>query len=389
MTMRVLWIDDKYHKDHPLLESAYNYGIDILGYTNVKGGMDYLESNPDDVDALILDAMTYENETDTIPSMKGLYTAYKRVTRFNAKNPIPCFIYSGQKGVVDGEVDHLDFPTFNKKNSIELLFKAIKKAVENQPENKIRIKHQQVFNVLNPKYLGRKTERYILDCLLQIEELTFGLNQDNEDFLNRLRKTLEALFKCLNKRKILPDAFVKKDRVSLAYSNKFMSGESIEVDGVLYSLAEDAVFPPAIANSISTIIHRTNFASHHNEPDFDEADARINEAELKEYKISPYLLHSLTFQVMDILCWIKHYIDRYSTAEANESLVSTRPATPQPQIIGPLEQKKGTYHVKNCWIPPKFIKEHELKLEQEVTILKYSDNTNDNGFRYFCHILKK
>ncbi len=387
--MRVLWIDDKYHDEHPLLDSAYVNGIEITGYTNVKGGMDYLENNPDQVDALILDAVTYENETDTVPSMKGLYTAYKRVTRFSAKNPIPCFIYSGQKGIIEGEVDHLDIPTFDKKNPPELLFEAIEKAVNNQPENRIRIRYQPAFNVLNQKYLGRKSERYLLDCLLQIEELTFGLNQENEDYLNRLRKTLEALFKCLNNRKVLPDAFVKNDRVSLAYSNKFMSGELIEIDGTVYILKKEAHFPLAIANSINYIIQRTNFGSHHNEPHFDVEEAQRNEAALKEYNISPYLLHSLTFMVMDVLCWCEHYIDRYPDTETNKSLTKSEPVKSLPHIVGPLEQKERTFYVQDCWILPKVITEHELKLGQVITVVKYTENTNKNGFKYFCRILQK
>jgi hypothetical protein len=383
--IKVLWIDDEYTEEDVFIGDALEEDIKIIGSNNSDEGLEKLEANLDFFDAIILDAYTYKRKGDTVPALEGFYDAQNRIFRLSAKKQIPCFIYSGNTAIKQQDPRNLAFPKFDKGDRSEKLFKAIKEAVANQPENQLRSKHEQVFSLFTPEYLGKKAERYLIDCLLQLDQLTVGLNKVNEDYFNRLRKIVEALFHSLYRRRLLPKPILKGSHLHLYEASKFMIGEGFEDNNIMYSLAEEARFPKAIANSVFYLIHRTNFGSHFNDFDSSGENETDNEAELREYEISPYLLHSLTYQMMDVLNWYKYYADRYQIPEENSKLIQAKETDGTfPPITGRLQHDGTFYHVKDCTIYNPIVKAQEWKIGDYITLTHYKPSNKDNGYRYFC-----
>ena len=61
---QVLWIDDDAEKQDGFLDSAYLEGLDINYYKTSKEGMEELTSKIEQYDAVILDAMVYNESED-------------------------------------------------------------------------------------------------------------------------------------------------------------------------------------------------------------------------------------------------------------------------------------------------------------------------------------
>lgn len=396
--IKVLWIDDEYTPNDTLIAVGLEEGIKIEGFDNTDEGLAKLEEDLNYFDAVILDAYTNKRKSDPVPALEGFYEAQKRIFQLSVKRQIPCFIYTGNAVIKKQDPQNLPFPKFVKGVRPEEFCKAIKEAVANQPSDQLRSKHKKVFSLFTPAYLGEKPERYLLDCLLQLDDISVGRNIENEDYLNRLRKIVEALFHTLYKKSLLPEPLVKGSLLQLNEACKFMSGEKYDDGNFSYSLAEEARFPKVINNSIFYLIHRTNFGSHYNEIFQSAGIENRNIGVLQGYDISPYLLHSLTYQLMDVLFWFKAYIDHYSNIEVNKQLITKAPLSqelmPKPRqalpiIVGPLEHNGKYFHVQNCSILPTIVKDQGWKKGDIIEIDNYKESTQDSGFLYFCGSYRK
>lgn len=392
--IRALWIDDEYTAEDVFIAEGAEEGIAIVGFNNSEDGLGKLEEDIFYFDAVILDAYTFKQRGDTVPDLEGLWDAYKRIVKISAKREIPCFIYSGKTNITKDKEDapYLNLPTFDKYEPTAKLFASIKEAVKIQPVTQLRSTYKTIFSLFSAEYLGSKAESYLLDCLLQMQDLSVGLNKENEEYLNRLRKTLEAIFKALHRKCLLPVQLVERNLIRMNDARKFMNGEYLEIAGDLVGLVEDAHFPKSINYSVTNLLHRTNFASHYNEPGFVLADAERNEAELREYNVSPYLLHSLTYQLMDVLYWFKQYLDRYPNEEENKKLLKVRKQTTPgelPPITGHLKSDGTYFYINNCTILPKVVESEGWTEGDEITLNYYKPSNKENGYKYFCPRFRK
>ena len=79
---QVLWIDDNAEQQDGFLDSAYLNGLDINYYKTSKQGMEELESKIEHYDAVILDAMVYNNSIDEKAGLTGLFNSIKKINSF-------------------------------------------------------------------------------------------------------------------------------------------------------------------------------------------------------------------------------------------------------------------------------------------------------------------
>ena len=75
---KVLWIDDNFDDQDAFLDKAFQNGLDINPFKTSQQGMEELVSNIEQYDAVILDAMVYDESEDENASLKGLFSSIKK-----------------------------------------------------------------------------------------------------------------------------------------------------------------------------------------------------------------------------------------------------------------------------------------------------------------------
>ncbi len=136
-----------------------------------------------------------------------------------------------------------------------------------------------------------------------------------------------------------------------------------------------------------SIICITGAASHTDDP-----VTRTNRASFTEYRKyidTPYLLYSLTFQLLDILIWFKKYADENPDIHKNKALWKrTRLATEAGWIRGEIiriaDNGYGTFQPidgsKKISILPNMVIEFKLQPNQSIEITTKLDSTGKRTF---------
>ncbi|WP_157487228.1 hypothetical protein, partial [Gelidibacter algens] len=218
----VLWIDDDAEKQDAFLESAYLEGLNINYYKTSKLGMEELTSKIEHYDAVILDAMVYNDSEDEKPGLMGLLRSIKKINSLADRKRIPYFIFSGyiDKDEHSSAREMLaDETIFIKSKDNQALFDAIKKAADQQADTQIRHKYQRVFDVCTEKYIGENAGEDLLTILMNID----NISADTQ--FNVLRKIVEDIFIAFNKFQLLPKDFITPS-VALNESSKFLAGKN-------------------------------------------------------------------------------------------------------------------------------------------------------------------
>ena len=96
---QVLWIDDDAEKQDGFLDSAYLNGLDINYYKTSKLGMEELVSKIEQYDAVILDAMVYNESEDEkaalTEELKKILEETSRVKQLERQSNEAQFIQDG------------------------------------------------------------------------------------------------------------------------------------------------------------------------------------------------------------------------------------------------------------------------------------------------------
>ena len=149
---QVLWIDDDAEKQDGFLDSAYLNGLDINYYKTSKLGMEELTSKIEQYDAIILDAMVYNESEDEKAALTGLFNSIKKINSLSERKKTPYFIYSGyidQDAHASAREMLADETIFIKSKDNKALFKAVKEAADKQIDTQISHRYQRVFEVFS------------------------------------------------------------------------------------------------------------------------------------------------------------------------------------------------------------------------------------------------
>lgn len=302
----ILWIDDEHNhlEMEPFIIQAEQQDIIIDGYSSFKEGFDALESNLSFYDAILLDALFYEDEESETVNPMALGSAIKRIYELRTKKIIPYFVLSGQADFTDVTnpiIEAFNLRCFNKKNSddVKELLINIKKEADVQIESQIKHENQVLFDVL------KEYPDIARDTFMSIFKGLKGLNNQFDDqlYFTQLRIILEALFRKANANGLLHDKCVQVNgsQVNLTESCFFLSGfdtKHLEVNCLITH------FPKVIATNVKNLIYITGAASHTTEVDVTRnIDVQAYRKEIN----TPYLLYSLALQLMDVLIWFNRY----------------------------------------------------------------------------------
>jgi hypothetical protein len=370
MMYKVLWFDDEHSTLENIKDEALVNDIELLGFSNADDGIEVLEKRIEFFDAVIIDGKFFDKRGHTGDNVSD--SAFVRVARkldalINRK-AIPWFILSGQvsftKEVNPYASAYKENKVYDKNNDRDFLelWSDIKKEASNQKDTQLRHRYKNVFEVCTDQYIGRNAAKYILVILKEEGKIEEFLNDDL--YFNPLRKIMEDFFKGCIKFGLLPSEFVNGENVSLNEAGKFFLG--YQEKGFQIS---NPPFPnKIIADNINSILQVCQPASHRG-----SIDAFLIKVQV------PYLLLSITYQVLNVLSWFKVFVDESPNPNLNKQLWSNI------SIEGMLEFDGKNYYVGNCLLLKNRV-EGFFRRGDVLRIIKYTDNTNPTSkqYKYFA-----
>ena len=399
----VLWFDDDFHTLNDIDEKAMLADINLVGFSNAEGGLVELRSNLHKYDAVIVDGIFYLN-TDTSNNKvtdKAMAEVATQLAKLENQKKIPWFILSGQPGFTKDKNPFADHFKENKvydklsNDDLEQLWKDIKQEADNQIDTQIRHEYKEVFDVCTDKYVGIECQKPLMQILKSMKTSVEVF--DDELYFTQIRIVLEWMFRASNRLGLLHDACIPDGKVNLSDSSKFLSGADSKHFNVNCSVAH---FPKIIAGNVYSIINITGAASHTTEAD---TKNNINLSAYRKMINTPYLLYSLTFQLMDVLIWFKEYADQNSDVEQNKLLwrekdVSARPIVASNSesntsnseiIVGIIERdENGIFHCGEYILNYTYTQAN-FNLGDNIQIIEFQDNTSPKTKFYYPKFASK
>ena len=310
---QVIWIDDQWEELISFDTRAEQNNINLTPFKTSAEGMAELEKDTDKWDAVILDAKVYRNSTNETASLSGLFASISKLEQLSSKRIIPWFVLTGQPDLVSNETLQIQLEEKGKRifskygsDDVDILFKELKEQADCQLETQIRHEYSNVFDVCTQEYIGDQNSSRLLKILLSIKLL----DNQNPIHFNSIRKITEDIFDKLDKLGVLPREHEREGKV-----------EKMSFNGKGRFLTNSNKVPTYIQRSIQSIVSTTQDASH----------SRVNtQTELKTNNLqvdidvqsgrSPYLLFSTVYELLNLIYWLKGFVDENQDIEKNKAL---------------------------------------------------------------------
>jgi len=364
---KVLWIDDNFDDQDAFEDQAIQNGLDINPFKTSQQGMEELVSNIEQYDAVILDAMVYDESEDENASLKGLFSSIKKINSLSERKKIPYFIFSAY-------IDNDTYASAREMLSSErifiktkdnlALFNAIKNDADKQEITQLKHKYPVPFSLCEDDYLGAKEFKRVLQIVKDIEDPEKINNQ--QDSLSPLRKILESIFKKLNAIGLVPDE-IQNNPGAINGASIFLSGTH---NGYKYN---KELIHPVISESIRHLLSLTQDASH-NEGTKLKADSYLIDTS------NTFLYQSLCFSMLDVLEYLKTFIDDNSDKSINESKWEL--ITLHEGIIE--RDTNGNYYCDQYLLNSKYVSDN-FKIGEKIIITKEDENKNLKNKHLFSH----
>lgn len=188
----------------------------------------------------------------------------------------------------------------------------LKVIIENLPGYKVKLKFKDALNACEFAGLTDDSKNHINAILRNI----LGNSTIDPDYPKHLRACLESMFRSAHSLGLVHEKCIDdRDQVNLTACSKFLSGQRVELLGVQCATRHA---PDLVEQHIRHILNVTNAFSH-----VEGESTPQNKVQLNAYRTlinTPYLLYSLTFELLDVLIWYKAYAEAHSNAEENRQL---------------------------------------------------------------------
>ena len=395
-TYKVIWIDDEWDKMTQFKrECEVIHNIYLYPFKTQKAGMEALDENPSNWDAVVLDARMFDqSEVNESANLVGLRKAIKHIDQLPAGRRLPYFISTGQPDLMDNETFEQSFGKFYIKEKDDLqLIDDIKEAVEQSVRFQIRkmyCDHYERLLQLNPDVCD--------DILTILEAMHFPDSHPDFNpryFFNPLRKALEYVFRAAQKVDIIPEDFLRGGIVNINQCFMFVIGKEAEKFG--YKHRDGGITPRNIQDMMSLIINLGNANSHSFEPSH---KTELCEEEILAYDNqiksvggnSKLLVFSIALQFCDILQWMNNYIATNSNKEENrKKWLSTKEISQNmnqhDDSIGIVELHNGIYHIGSKYLLNGKLIEQRGWLGRKVRIIGKDINktASSNIYPFFAY----
>ena len=364
-TYNILWVDDQYEELQAFILEAESENILLEPYKSFEEGFSVLEANLHNYDGVVLDAMFFESKEQEAGSedLKGLSKAVSKLNELKHKKKLPFFILSGQTRFnSDSTFKEIYGDHYRKSNpdDQDKLFKDIKDRARKLTDTQTRHKYQRVFEVCSSKYLGESAMPPLLRVLNNLEQDSLNHNSnDSKDLFNSLRKILEGEFiSTLKAYKLIPLELDKLNNLKPFFEGRNVNG---------FKLNSSSRPHQQIINILRTVIDLTQDGSHPH-LEVEKHVSAIN---------TPYLLYSITFQILDLILWLKQYIDTNSQKEDWISLDSCNDEWKIGTITRIAHNGYGTFlsnaDKSEASILPKIIERYNLKEGDQIEVITKSN----------------
>lgn len=312
--LNILWIDDQHESLTGLHKTATDYDIKLVPFKSLNGGLAELEKNYPLYDGVLLDAKFFEEEGDA-PGTEDTYVSFRAKERIHQiPKKFEVFVLTGQAEAFDSDMFKKAFTNVFRKGidkDEDHLFEELRRAALAQGDTQIKHEYRDVFDFLQKENFGLDAINTLLGILKSIKE---GRRiNDDQLYFTQLRIILEQLFRKANEKGLLHDVCLPKGKVNLTESSMFLSGKDTKHLGVRCTKVH---FPKIISNTVMSFLHITGAASHTTDVDV------TKNIDVKHYRgivNTPYLLNSLTFQLMDVIVWFKEYTRLNPDTDTNKS----------------------------------------------------------------------
>jgi hypothetical protein len=271
---KILWIDDKWEElsfFKRVCELPEN-SFEVVTCTNAEEGMEMFEAHLEEWSGVILDAKVFKGKGNEIDTLAGLTYSLNRINELKYKRYVPAYIFTGQPDLTSGTVfaEQYEGMYYEKDKDEDKLIVDIKRNAEEMENTQIIHKYQKVFDVWSASKLD------LLRVLKAIE---------HEDWLNN------TVFNSI--RKILSD--VMNRLYNCGYCSVKHDGSNLgECSKVLGVPNMSDIIPVYIQRSLHSCVEDTNPGSHRSECDSAVKDGK-----------APYLIRSMTYDLLNILYWCK------------------------------------------------------------------------------------
>lgn len=321
-TYNVVWFDDEHSNLRNLINDAWNQDIILTPFATFEEGAAYLKANLSQVDAVLLDAHFFYSTAQTTyheysQILDAFQAANKLLAQLSNQRHLPSFILSGQTDYEDNGTFKGLFGRHYRKSSptdVSELWQEIKRQADEAPLTHLRHRYSDAFAAFSREHLSEEASKHLLDTLAFIHDPhAVG---DGEAYFNRLRKVMEAFCGAAKRRGLLPNECFKDGKPVLAWISRYLSGMVVskEAGAARTFKMSQYWFPSRLADSFYAILKVTNSASHLAS---EQQAARDLLAQTKPYLNTPYLLVSLTYQLLDLLIWYRAYATAHSDRAAN------------------------------------------------------------------------
>ena len=270
---KILWIDDKW-KDMDSFKEVCELpvnGFEMVTCTNAEEGMEIFEAQLEEWSGVILDAKVFKGKGDEVDRLEGLDYSRKRISELKYKRDVPTYIFTGQPDLISGTTfAELVGEFYEKDKDEDRLIADIKKNADEMENTQIIHKYQKVFDVWPESKLD------LLRILKAIEY---------EDWLDN------TVFNSI--RKILSDVMTRL--YDCGYCSVVHDGSNLaDCSRALGAPNMSKIIPVYIQRSMHTCVEVTNPGSHRTECDSAVKDGK-----------APYLVRSMTYDLLNILYWCK------------------------------------------------------------------------------------
>lgn len=272
---KILWIDDQYELLSELMERCeVMHGFEIIKCRFAKEGMNIFEKHLEEWSAVILDAKVLMESMNEIPNLNGLRYCRDRINELKPKRYVPMFVFTGQPDLISNELfEVMVNKYYSKGDDDDQLIEDIKSAADHLEETRIIHKHQTVFDVWpNSKH-----------DLLRILKVLEKEDWQNNSVLNDIRKIMDDVMMRL----------YEKGFCTIKYNGSNLN----ECSRALCQVYMEQIIPIYVQRSIHSLVAVTNPGSHRSKTDYDVA-----------YGFSPYLIRSLIYEMLNVLCWCKNFM---------------------------------------------------------------------------------
>lgn len=298
--INALWIDDlpsDPNSDEFFTDEALIAGIDITNAVTVNAGMALIDNINNHFDAIILDINCFWRDSETeIPHHSALFYAIQELRTRNLD--IPYFVYSALDAdgikIVESiirEVNPWDTRLiYHKPRDRKLLFEAIKEAVRNSEDYRIRSRYNEAFGIVS--------DAGLLDLLKEFEQDESGRRLS---VIRKIRPLFEELATYLHNEGLVRLDDAKK------IQDKDRSANIIK-DCSAYIDLEDwrRKFIPT---HIKRLFHFVSQCANESEHYYGNMDIKDEEVKNKLTNMlpagqSPYLNRLMVFGFLEILTWV-------------------------------------------------------------------------------------